>query len=185
MYFLQNPQHGNWHIHIPLISDISRTKYQNLNDSRLVLHLPLPNLLKPCFSREWRCSWSSADRRCSNYIWVINNFIAYKGASYIRDLTVLLQAVVGISRSELGCDWPLAEIFGATTGSLLVALVLLFVSFKYWGELKMLLYITFGWRPLDKKDNHIIGKVSINLFWYAVLLTSCQWPNGLTWSIRE
>ena len=30
-------------------------------------------------SREWRCSWSSADgdRRFSNYIWVINNFIAY------------------------------------------------------------------------------------------------------------
>ena len=27
-------------------------------------------------SREWRCSWSSAERRCSNYIWVINNFIA-------------------------------------------------------------------------------------------------------------
>ena len=28
-------------------------------------------------SWEWRCSWSSADTRCSNYIWVINNFIAY------------------------------------------------------------------------------------------------------------
>ena len=28
-------------------------------------------------SWEWRCCWSSADRRCSNYIWVINNFIAY------------------------------------------------------------------------------------------------------------
>ena len=41
-------------------------------------------------SREWRCSWSSADRRCSNYIWVINNLIAYWGASYIRDLTVML-----------------------------------------------------------------------------------------------
>ena len=39
-------------------------------------------------SREWRCSWSSADRRCSNYIWVINNFIAYQGASYIRGFTV-------------------------------------------------------------------------------------------------
>ena len=37
-------------------------------------------------SREWRCSWSSADRRCSNYIWVIDNFIAYQGASYIRGL---------------------------------------------------------------------------------------------------
>ena len=40
-------------------------------------------------SWEWRCSWSSADRHCSNYIWVINNFIAYWGASYIRDFTVL------------------------------------------------------------------------------------------------
>ena len=39
-------------------------------------------------SWEWRCSWSSADRRCSNYIWVINNCIAYKGATYIRGFTV-------------------------------------------------------------------------------------------------
>ena len=39
-------------------------------------------------SREWRCSWSSADTRCSNYIWVINIFIAYKGATYIRGLRV-------------------------------------------------------------------------------------------------
>ena len=41
-------------------------------------------------SREWRCSWSNAARRCSNYIWVINNLFAYKGAPYIRDLTVRL-----------------------------------------------------------------------------------------------
>ena len=33
----------------------------------------------------------SADRRCSNYIWVINNLIAYLGASYIRDLTVYIE----------------------------------------------------------------------------------------------
>ena len=26
--------------------------------------------------REWWCSWSSADRRCCNYIWVMNKFIA-------------------------------------------------------------------------------------------------------------
>ena len=44
-------------------------------------------------SREWRCSWSCADRRCSNYIWVISNFIAYSGAAYIRGLAVLLLAV--------------------------------------------------------------------------------------------
>ena len=29
------------------------------------------------WSGEWRCSWSSADWRCFNYIWVINNLIAY------------------------------------------------------------------------------------------------------------
>ena len=39
-------------------------------------------------SREWRYSWSSADRRCSNYIWVIMNLITYQGASYIRGLMV-------------------------------------------------------------------------------------------------
>ena len=39
-------------------------------------------------SGEWRCSWSSAGRRWSKYIWVINNFIAYYGATYIRDLKV-------------------------------------------------------------------------------------------------
>ena len=32
------------------------------------------------FGWEWRCSWSITDRRCSNYIWVINNFIACWGA---------------------------------------------------------------------------------------------------------
>ena len=52
-----------------------------------------PNHWSQVFSRGWRCSWSnnswsSANRRCSNYIWVINNFIAYQGAPYIRGLMV-------------------------------------------------------------------------------------------------
>ena len=50
-------------------------------------------------SLEWRCSWGSADRRCSNYIWVIGNFIA-QGASYIRDLTVYPTAIVNICVSR-------------------------------------------------------------------------------------
>ena len=59
-------------------SNISRTKYQNLNVSRLVLYSCLCSIhWSQTLSREWRCSWSSADRQCSNYIWVINNFIAY------------------------------------------------------------------------------------------------------------
>ena len=40
-------------------------------------------------SREWRCSWSSADRQCSNYIWVISNFNADQGVPYIRGLMVI------------------------------------------------------------------------------------------------
>ena len=42
-------------------------------------------------SREWRCSWSSADSRCSNYILVIDNFIAFSGASYIKGLAVIMK----------------------------------------------------------------------------------------------
>ena len=41
-------------------------------------------------SRDWRCSWSSTDRPCSNHIWVINHFIAYSGSFYIRRFTVFL-----------------------------------------------------------------------------------------------
>ena len=40
-------------------------------------------------SREWRCSWSSADRRYSNNICVVSKIIAYYGVTYIGDLTVL------------------------------------------------------------------------------------------------
>ena len=35
-----------------------------------------------------RCSWCSADRLCSNYIWVINNVIANYSVIYLRGLTV-------------------------------------------------------------------------------------------------
>ena len=55
--------------------------------------------------REWRCSWSSADRRCSNYIWVINNYIAYWGASYIWGLTVLFFSTLDVTLDDF-CRWP-------------------------------------------------------------------------------
>ena len=51
-------------------------------------------------SREWRCSWSSADRRCSNYIWVVDNFIAYQGATYIRGFSVV---------SDIAAKMPLVK----------------------------------------------------------------------------
>ena len=57
-------------------------------------------------SREWRCSWSSADRRCSNYIWVINNFIACYDVSHFRALMVLQSSIFKIFtcfRTNLRC----------------------------------------------------------------------------------
>ena len=55
------------------ISNIRRTKPQTINVSRLGLQLSLHNIYwNQVWSGWWRCSWSSADRRCSNYIWVIN-----------------------------------------------------------------------------------------------------------------
>ena len=70
------------------IFNIRGTKSQNLiffvSSCSYLWALYWSNVL----SQEWRCRWSSAGRRCSNYIWVINNFIAYWKAPYIRDLTV-------------------------------------------------------------------------------------------------
>ena len=69
------------------VSNISRTKSQHLKILVLsfgcLWRIPWSQML----SREWRCSWSSADRRCSNNIWVIDNFITYWDASYIRGFT--------------------------------------------------------------------------------------------------
>ena len=51
---------------------------------RLVLQLCLPNPLKPVVKSIMKM-WLDSDRRCSNYVSVINNFIT-KGATYIRGL---------------------------------------------------------------------------------------------------
>ena len=91
------------------ISNKRRTKSQNLNVSHLVLQLSLPNLLKPCIW-EWKCSWSSADRRCSNYIWVINNLIAHKGAVYIRDLTVCYGLTLLMQQPGYSKAWSMPNV---------------------------------------------------------------------------
>ena len=71
------------------VSNISSTKSQ----TSMILVSPCSCLCpihwSQVFSREWRCSWSSTDRRCSSHIWVIHNLIAFSGPAYIRGLTVL------------------------------------------------------------------------------------------------
>ena len=74
---------NRWVAHIvPIFSKNRQTskvkdfKSQNWNISRLVFSCLCPISWSPMLSRNWRCSWSRSDRRYSNYIWVINNFIA-------------------------------------------------------------------------------------------------------------
>ena len=100
------PQRTVWKIHLDFQYHIFRCRSAILAVSKLCCHVAsydiyrqisnmrhkksqtLNVLVSPCsclcpvhysqvLSRGWRCSWSSADRRCSNYIWVINNYIAY------------------------------------------------------------------------------------------------------------
>ena len=70
-------------------SNSRSTKPKNLNVVCLALNLYLPSPLEPGIWSRKICSWSSADRWCSNYIWMINHFIGYYGAIYVRGLTVV------------------------------------------------------------------------------------------------
>ena len=67
------------------VSNIIRTKSQNWNCSLLVLQLFLPSTLKSGVKSRMKMS---LDRRCSNYVWVINNFTTFPGVYYIRGLPV-------------------------------------------------------------------------------------------------
>ena len=72
-------------------SNTSHTKSKNLflvSSCRCLCPIHWSQVL----SWEWRCSWNSACRRCSNYIWVINKFIVYYGAPYIRGLTLFFRS---------------------------------------------------------------------------------------------
>ena len=46
---------------------------------------------------------SSTDSRCSNYIWVIKNFITYLGAPYMRDLTVYIMLQLSYKKLFESC----------------------------------------------------------------------------------
>ena len=69
-------------------SNISHTKLQNFFLASSCACL-CPISWGELLSQEWRFSWNSANKRCSNYTWVINYFIAYLAASYIRGLALM------------------------------------------------------------------------------------------------
>ena len=84
---LQHEMKFPFNLNYRKISNIRHTKSKNSIASRISLQLVFfATYWSLVISGEWRCSWSCADRQCSNYIWLINNLIAYKGVAYIRDL---------------------------------------------------------------------------------------------------
>ena len=91
-------------------SSASCTKSQTLNVSRFVLQLSLPNPSR-VISREWRFSWSSADRRCSNYIWINSKFIAYWGVSYIRGWRYMSIICAIVFHIQSYCTWGIIKAF--------------------------------------------------------------------------
>ena len=93
-------------------------------------------------SREWRCSWSSADRRCSNYIWVIDNFIANLGASYIRDLTVYIETL--IPRSWICSCFLLLNFIFLLNFLLVESLSIHHIHLKTTGQLLTILLLSFS-----------------------------------------
>ena len=69
---------SQWVENYRIISNIIRTKFQNLKFFLVSACSCLCAIYwSHVFSAEWRCGWRTADRWCSNYIWVINNLIAY------------------------------------------------------------------------------------------------------------
>ena len=71
-----------WHIKVPKANSRWYVEYVQLVKTDVEFHC------SRTLSRDWRCSWTSAGRWCSNYIWVINNLIAYHGPSYMGGFTV-------------------------------------------------------------------------------------------------
>ena len=90
------------------ISNIRHNKSQNMNVARLVLQLSLLNPLKRVLSWEWRCSWSIACRRCSNYIWVISNFLPTK-QRLILEVSADVRFKVQWGKSNKTLLWKLSK----------------------------------------------------------------------------
>ena len=112
-------------------------------------------------SWERRCSWSSADRRCSNYIWIIIIFIAHKGATYIRCFTV----------DELTACQQLKSLPSLSHRSLHLTLV----TKRSWS----LSWMTYSHPPCSMSMGHPILRYSYFKIWpWKSLVKAMLWSKG-------
>ena len=83
-------------------SSLSRTKSQIFLVSSCRCLYPIH--WSQVWSREWRCSWGSANRRCSHYIWVIKILLPIKGRlilevwRYVFLCTLLLKTDITVDK---------------------------------------------------------------------------------------
>ena len=81
-----------------------------------------------------------------------------------------LQTVIEVPDAEFVCVTDLVPIIvSVSTVAAILALILvsLLLIHKYRGEIKVILYMKFGWHPFDSTDDtDIVGKVS----WYPVMM---------------
>ena len=123
-------------------------------------------------SREWRCSWSSGDRWCSNYIWVINSFSAYQGVTYIGGLTVHIDDLAqDCSNSSVlamvllqSCAKPLIWYWWLSHQYIIMTIVGYRSDYeptKDTPHLKFLSYPSFSLSILDK-NNNVLRRFSFN-----------------------
>ena len=108
----------NWRFHPIRLRHIMTWTYvwmtENYGYHVIVFFLPCSCLCpihwSQMLSREWKCSWSSACQRCSNYIFILDLtsewstiLLPTKVQTYIRGLTVYIYRpfVTGIHRSPV------------------------------------------------------------------------------------
>ena len=96
-----------------------------------------PNYWSQVLNQEWRCCWSSADRRSSNYIWVINKFIVSVYflyliyVSFFSSAVVILDCVITAlfsSKRLNGFSWNFKETLDIRQGTIWNILLMMFLT---------------------------------------------------------
>ena len=87
----------------PLISVASNPKTQMFLVSPCTCLYPIH--WSQVLGWEWRYSWISADQRCSNFIWVITNYIAYEGVFILHVWRNLIYIINIMACADLAMPW--------------------------------------------------------------------------------
>ena len=132
-------------------------------------------------SWEWRCSWSSADRRCSNYIWVTNNFIAYLGATYNRGfMVILIFSQITIFYCPILCLYPQGTDDILQYGQQINMICVYVTDQHHWfgDEKYQVFYHDMSWKHL-----YFSSLICVIVFWFFEKIKTIYIPFHITFVI--